>query len=391
MQNTERDDVFTENENLSESDKDTAFVKCSSCGSNMVFDPQTQNLKCEHCGRVENFAKNSDVEEISIERAFDAAESWSGEATTYRCDNCGATFDVEADEVSVLCPYCSTTHVVKEENLTGIKPNAVYPFILTKASAILASRKWARRRIFAPRKFKKNLTESNLHGVYQPCFTFDSATHTFYSGVLGEHRTRTVRTSDGKTRTETYIHWKPVSGIVDKFYDDVTISCGKMSQGELDKIAPTDKSTLCVYERRFLSGFTAGHYTRHVKDCWSDAKRVIDGDLRQVILRKHGCDVIQTLNLSTNHSSVTYKYLLVPVYRLNYKYNKKQYPVLVNGNNGRVTGKAPVSPIRVAIAAVLGMALIFGIIYLCSMAEGSDYSSIYQAVEGFVDNTKLLN
>lgn len=387
MQNAKKEDIFTQNQALSDSDKSTAFVKCSGCGSNMFFDPQTQSLKCEHCGRVEDFSKDCNVQEIDIEQAFSQAESWEGEATTYRCDNCGATFNVGADEVSVLCPYCSTSHVVREENLTGIKPNAVYPFILTKKSAVLESRKWAKRRIFAPSKFKKNLCESNLHGVYQPCFTFDTSTHSFYKGVLGERRTRTVRDSKGNTRTETYIHWKAVSGFVDKKYDDITISSGKMSQSELDKIAPTDKSTMCVYEKKFLSGYTAGHYVRQIQDCWVDAKKAVDSDLRQVILRKHGCDVIQTLDVSTKHESVTYKYLLVPVYRLNYSYNKKEYPVLVNGNNGKVTGKAPVSPLRVIIAVILGIALLVGILLL---TEEGDISVCAEA-QNLITAVKTVN
>lgn len=338
---------------VADGEKNTEFIKCFSCGSNMVFDPQTQSLKCEHCGRQENFEKSNSVLEIEFEHALEQAEKWSNETTVYRCDNCGATFDVAVSEVSVFCPYCSTSHVVKEQDIIGIKPNVVYPFILTKQVAINASRKWAKRRIFAPRKFKKNLREDNLHGVYQPCFTFDSETHSYYSGILGERRTRTVRNSKGETRTETYIHWKHVSGTIDKNYDDVTVSCGQMNQTEFQKLMPFDKSTACVYQKNFLSGYTANHYTREVKVCWNDAKKMIDGDLRQAILRKHGCDVIQSLNINTMHSGVTYKYVLFPIYRLNYRYNKKDFPVVINGNNGKVTGKAPVSAWRVLIASLL--------------------------------------
>ena len=352
-----------QNPEFFEEGKDTAFIKCEGCGSNMVFNPQTQTLKCEHCGREENFAKSANVLEIGLEHAIEQAEKWSGEASVYRCDNCGATFSVEVSEVSVFCPYCSTSHVIREENISGIKPNVVYPFLLTKQSAISASRKWAKRRIFAPSKFKKNLNEQNLHGVYQPCFTFDSKTHSFYNGILGERRTRTVRNSKGETRTETYIHWKHVVGNIDRNYDDVTVSCGQMSQAELDKLMPFNKQTACVYQKKFLSGFTASHYTRDIKVCWTDAKKMIDGDLRQAILRKHGCDVIQTLNINTMHSDVTYKYVLFPVYRLNYRYNKKDFAVSINGNNGKVTGKTPVSAWRVLIAVGLVLAFITALIF----------------------------
>ena len=85
--------------------------------------------------------------------------------------------------------------------------------------------------------------------------------------------------------------------------------------------------------------------------------------MRQLILNHYNCDVIDYLNVSTQHQNVTYKYILLPVYRLNYRFKKKEYPVLVNGNSSRVTGKAPVSPLRVAIAVLLGLALVLAIIY----------------------------
>ena len=344
--------------------KDSIFIKCDGCGSNMSFDPNTQTLKCGHCGKKVDFKKNNNVAEISLEEALKVAPKWNDETTTYCCENCGANFNVSKLEVSVICPYCSTTHIVKREDLAGIKPTAVYPFLIDSHEALDLSKTWAKRRIFAPTKFKKNLVENNLHGIYMPFFTFDSDTVSQYEGRLGERRTRTVKNSKGQTRTETYIVWHHVSGTFAKFFDDVSISAGDISQKDLDKLQPFKKETICVYENKFLSGYSAKHYSREIKDCWNDAKQVIDEQLRQDILHYYGYDVIDYLNLSTIHNSVKYKYVLLPVYRLNYRYNNKDYPVLVNGNNGKVTGKSPISPLRVIIATILALILAVGLYFV---------------------------
>ena len=350
-----------------EEEKQSAFIKCEGCGSNMTFDPLSQKLKCDYCGREEDFAKDSSVKELEIEQAFAQEANWD-EAVTYNCENCGAKFLMQAAEVAVTCPYCGTSHIVKTENLTGIKPSAVYPFLLDKFGAVEHSKKWAKKRIFAPSAFKKNLIEENVRGVYYPCFTFDSDTKSVYEGRLGERRTRTVR-RNGKTHTETYIHWHYVKGRFNKFFDDVTITAGDMSQQHLDKISPFKRETLCVYEKKFLSGYMASHYSRDIKTCWSDAKKVIDARLQQDILHSYGYDVIDYLNVSTTHNDVTYKYVLLPTYHLHYRYNKKDYPVIINGNSGKVTGKAPVSPLRVIIAVILGLALLCGIGYAYLVSE----------------------
>lgn len=359
----EKTPVEGEKEELEQ--KDSEYIKCESCGSNMTFDPLTQTLKCDYCGNSVDFSKNSNVKEIEIEHAFEQSEKWQSETFSYRCENCGANFVIGSDEVAVSCPYCSTSHIVKTEDISGIKPSAVFPFLLDKASAVASSKKWAKKRIFAPRSFKKNLEEHNIHGIYLPCFTFDSRTDSVYDGKLGERCTRTVK-RNGKTYTETYIKWHYVRGTFRKFYDDLMITAGDMKQGDLDKINTFKRETLCVYEKKFLSGFTASHYTRDIKTCWRDAKNIIDADLRTSILHSYGYDVIGYLNVSTNHSNVTYKYVLLPVYRLNYKFKKKEYPVTINGNSGKVAGKAPVSPLRVLIAVVLGIALLGLLFFILS-------------------------
>ncbi len=370
-------------ENGTLEEKNSEFIKCESCGSNMFFDPLTQTLKCEYCGTSVDFEKNRNVQEQEIERAFSESENWKDETSSYGCENCGARFVVEVSDVAVACPYCSTTHIVKIEDLAGIKPNAVYPFLYDKAQAVAFSRKWAKKRIFSPRSFKKNLVESNVRGLYVPCFTFDSDTRSYYQGRLGEHRTRTVR-RNGKTYTETYTVWHNVSGTFNKFFDDLLITAGDMTQRELDRLSPLKRESLCVYEKKFLSGFVASHYTRDVKNCWDDAKKIIDADLRKSIIDSYGYDVVDYLNVSTSHFEVKYKYVLVPVYRLNYKFKKKEYPVVVNGNSGAVTGKAPVSPLRVIIAVLLGLALIGGfflLAYLDSEGELFVQNQVLQALQ----------
>ena len=49
---------------------ETENVKCDSCGSNMKFDPESQMLYCEHCGRKESFAVYVQADELAIEDAL---------------------------------------------------------------------------------------------------------------------------------------------------------------------------------------------------------------------------------------------------------------------------------------------------------------------------------
>lgn len=371
------------------SEANAAFIKCERCGGNMLFDPQTQALKCGRCGFIESFEKDAHVNEQDIEKGFAAAEQWDGEATVFRCESCGAQVVLKNGEVAASCPFCSTPHVVKSSELPGIKPQAVYPFALTKQAALEKAKKWAKSKFFAPSKFKKNLQRGQISGVYQPCFTFDSDTFSKYYGRVGERRTRTVKTKNG-VRTESYIAWRNVSGTYSELFDDIFVSCGKMPQSELEKLLPYRIETLCVYEPKLLSGYSASHYSRELAACWHDAKDVMDKQIRSAILKKYSCSEVDYLNVCTIHNAVTYKYVLLPVYYSNFVYRKKQYPVTINGNTGKVYGKTPVSPWRVLAVVLVAIALLVGLFFIAdseSCAVSDDYDDYYDYYAALTQET----
>lgn len=360
---SERETNFENNQNLR--DVDTYHAKCKNCGGAMVFDPATQGLKCPFCESTETIEKDFSVKENDIELGFSEAEKWNpDEQVTYRCDNCGAVVVLSVDEEASTCPFCGTTHIAKEGSFDGIRPHTVIPFQITQDCAIDLSKKWAKKRIFAPSKFKKSLSVDKIKGIYEPCFTFDSQTFSTYEGRVGDRRTRTVGTGKDR-RTETYVVYRRVSGTYNMFYDDVMVATNNnFSQKDLDTLSPFDTSSACVYEKKYLSGYMADGYQKNLDESWQDGKAIISKSIRSEIIAGLYCDVVDYLNVSTSFSDVTYKYMLIPVYTLVYPFNNKRYTLRVNGSTGKVRGKTPVSPIRVAIASILGVALVAFLVWL---------------------------
>lgn len=341
--------------------KDTSYVKCPNCGANMAFDPITQTLKCDHCGTFEDFSKSRKVKELDILDCLGESENWDTESSVYRCNNCGAVVVLSPHESAKKCPYCGTSHIVKSSELAGLKPNAVYPFTITKEDGLDKAKLWAKKRFFAPKAFKKNLLVDNMQGVYEPCFTFDSHTYSTYQGRIGKKHTRVVGSGKNK-RTETYIVWRRISGTFFYNFDDVTINTtSSYGQKELDKLMPFDNEKLSVYEQEFLLGYMARRHEKSVNDSWEEAKDLMDAKLKRLILNQYDHDVVDYINISTSHEKVTYKYVLLPIYNLAFNYKKKNYQVFVNGNTGKITGKSPVSALKVLCligGIILGLALL---------------------------------
>ena len=141
MKKTSEKDIFVDDSEF----KDTVFAKCKGCGGNMVFDPKSQQLKCLFCATVREFSKDSHVQELDVETAFTSAETWHNEVISQKCDGCGAIVTLSATETAKTCPYCGNSLVVEIDDLKGLKPNAVYPFQITKQSAIDGIKKWAKK------------------------------------------------------------------------------------------------------------------------------------------------------------------------------------------------------------------------------------------------------
>ncbi len=357
---------------ISEIDKsvETESVKCDGCGSNLVFDPTVQKLKCPHCGLEKEFDTTIFANERNILDGFSDAKQWtSEEAVVFSCENCGAKVVLNVNESAKSCPFCGTAHVKKVEELAGVKPNAVLPFSFDVAKATEFSKTWAKRRFFAPRDFKKNLSTKNVHGVYTPCFTFDSCTCSTYVGRLGKTKTRTVGSGKDR-RTETYTVWFTVSGTFSRDFDDVLITAGsKFTQKHLDKVSPFDTNSSKQYEEKYLLGYMAYHYDSQLEDCWGQAKNRMDANIRRGILSQYVYDKVAYLNVSTSHSNVTFKYVMLPVYVGNYSYKQKLYNFFVNGNTGKVTGKTPLSWLKILSSVLLGVALVIGVSILIYLTQ----------------------
>ena len=348
-----------------ESRVSTQSIKCPSCGSNMVFEPETQMLYCEHCGTKRSF-EQSITKEIDLLSGLneDKAEWNKKDVSVFKCGNCGAKVVLSVGETAKTCPFCGTAHVEKSEELAGIKPNAVLPFAFSAEKASEYSAVWAKKKLFAPRKFKKSLNPENVKGVYSPCFTFDSKTTSIYHGRIGKTHTRTVGSGKNR-RTETYTVWRIISGTFYYNFDDVLVSAGnKVGQRTVEKLSPFDTNSGKEYKEHYLLGFMAYHYDKSIEDCWGVAKGKMDAEIKRAILSQYSYDRVDYINVSTTHEAATYKYVMLPVYVGNFNYKKKIFNFFVNGVSGRATGKTPVSFLRVLATVGLGLVAAAGIFLL---------------------------
>lgn len=339
----------------------TDVVKCSACGADMIFDVESGKLKCPYCGTSDDVEANAFENERDF-NSFDESLISKEEGTvTYRCPNCHAETVMREFGASAKCPFCGATNIIALEDMPGLKPDAILPFKVTKDEASARSKKWVRGKLFAPSSLKKIFAPDKMEPVYQPAFSFDSDTVSRYDGRLGEDYTVTVGTGKNR-RTETRTRWYYVHGNHLKNFTNVVIEASPhLDQKQMDKIGPFDIFNSVEYNKEFLAGFMAERHDISVNDGFAVAKNKMDAEIRSEIIAQYNADRVDYLNVDTKHTSTAFKNMLLPVYCCTFKFKSKVYNYFVNGRTGRVNGKTPLSPWKVGIAVVIGIALLFGI------------------------------
>jgi DNA-directed RNA polymerase subunit RPC12/RpoP len=351
---------------------EATVYQCTNCGGNLEFHPGEQSLVCPFCGTKNDAPVDTAptvIDELDYEAAVRDLESSTAtiEVTAATCEGCGATITLQENATTGSCYYCGTQVVGSGAAHKALQPQYIMPFRLTRDVATERFRTWIRSRWFAPSALKRYARVTDpIQGVYYPFWTFDAHTRSDYTGQRGDYYTEQIRTTDSEgktvTRTVTKTRWTPARGTVSRTFDDVLVAASESLEPQLvDRLDTYSLKEVVPYSDRFLSGFRGESYSVELSDGFERAKGVMDGVIRTDVHRDIGGDTQRIHTLHTLYSGVTFKYVVLPVYALKYRFKKKLFPVVINGETGEIEGKRPYSWIKIAaLVLAIGGVLVGG-------------------------------
>lgn len=344
--------------------------KCPQCGGVMDFDPVLSKLHCPYCDYTEEIPKDENIPEHAQELDFESAEftgnfDWGTEHKTVTCKSCGATTVYDALEVANECPYCGSNQVMEASGVKTLAPGGVVPFKIDAKMAGQKFTQWLSRKWFCPNEAKRSAKPDSFTGIYLPFWTFDADTSSTYTGEYGYQKRR--KKGD---KEEVYYEWHKGSGQFDQFIDDELVSaCGdNHDQSIIESIKPFKTEDNVSYRPEYIAGFAAERYSLGLKDAWKKAKEEIKDRLKSIaedkLRTRHNADTTRNVQIQSQFSNITYKYLLLPVFISSFTYNGKVYQFMVNGQSGKVGGKSPVSVWKVLIFILIILLIVALIAFL---------------------------
>lgn len=347
---------------------------CEGCGSQMHFDPDTQGMKCDHCGRSDaldlQWMESPEYLYNPADGGYTAPDWELLGNRTVSCRNCGAQTVIAADEMTAECPFCGSRYVVDSGEVdVGILPESLMPFRISRDKAVEIFKGWVKKRFWAPGKYKKSRAAvEHLQGVYMPYWTFDSDLVSDYAGEGGKDYTVTrTRVVNGKrqTYTETRTRWYPISGREQLAFDDYPACATRtLDQQLIRQLGGYSMKVLCRYAPAFLAGFSAERYNVGLDEGWSAVSPAMEAAMESRIQANEGYDHYRGMRYNHQFYNVRFKHILLPVWIFSSPYGKKIYRFMINGETGRVAGSAPVSPFKVLAAVAAGLALVLLIFLL---------------------------
>ncbi|MEM1319577.1 MAG: hypothetical protein AAGG75_04935 [Bacteroidota bacterium] len=353
--------------------EESLHLPCPSCGSGLSYSAEKKKISCDYCGYLEEVDNSSDkVVEQSLNQAVKKVKDFSPEASgkkVFDCQNCGAKFMVEQDEVNVSCGFCGSTNVNLEAfKHQYIQPIGIIPFYISRQEANVLFKKWVKKGVFHPNKLKTMASVELLHGVYIPFWTYDAHTESDWSGERGDYYyvSKQVRVN-GKmeTRQERKIRWSRRSGHLRHFFDDVlVIASGGLEQKYVERILPFRLGEVVNFDPRLLVGWETEVYQLEVDEGYQVADQIMDHKIRNMCSAQLGGDTQRNLRVSSHKEGQTFKHIYLPIWICAYNYNNKTYRFSINGQTGRVHGKKPLSWVKIAITVLFFILLIVGVWYL---------------------------
>ncbi len=342
--------------------------KCKSCGGMMRFDPKSKALKCENCSTEEHLPSTLTWKRHALHEYDDRVKYEEKEViSVIECNSCGATIEMNSHETSGKCPYCDSNIVMSDKAVSVLEPDGMRPFSIDRKEVENIFSNWVKKRWFAPNALKNLYQSGKVMGIYLPYWSFDNHADCDYTAEGGKERTETYEDDEGKTQTRTVTDWYTVRGSISNDFKNVIMRASKSLKDSLLKsLEGFNLERTISFNSGYLSGYNSEIFKVPMWDGYAEVKPIMKDKLVEMIkadvLKSY--DKVGEIEYDVYWSNEFYRLLMLPVYSMSYSFNGKAYQVVINGENGKTVGEYPKSPVKIAIAVILVIILIIGIVYM---------------------------
>ena len=203
---------------------------------------------------------------------------------------------------------------------------------LDEQQANKAVRDWLGRGFWSPDNLLGSSQGLRLRPAYYSCWLFDGTLEVRWSCEVQE-------TTYGQAQ-----RWESRTGVEFEYFSDVvTPGVRSLKAAELESIEPFELLAVEEFKPEHLAGWPAMIYDISLSDASLNAREVVMNKFRPVLY-----SLIEPAKEKRNirigggtWSDMTFKHILLPIWIGTYRFQNKEFHILVNGQTGKVGGEKP--------------------------------------------------
>ncbi len=308
---------------------DAQRFMCPKCGGRMSFSPDGQSLTCEYCSRNQKFALSpgtANEKDFIIAMATARGHGKPLQEQVFHCEGCNCEFILPPNQISSLCPYCSSPYVARwesEEEL--LAPDGIIPHAFSQEHATEILNKYVRwiepkKQVDPPR------------GIYLPLWTFDLGGELNYTGEIVKEND-TFDLFDPRRQPSTGMR---VNNGFPVQVNDIPIPASrKLSAVFLQLLPSFDLEAVKPYDPRYLANWPAEVYYIPMAEASLDARAQTMArykrDLPDLLPEN-----MQIISMSSAKMAVeSFRLNLLPVWMTEIYFDGRFHLLLINGQTGR--------------------------------------------------------
>ena len=360
--------------------------RCPNCGSGDVeLNPITGKLRCNYCKheyepkQVEGFVKNIDeLQGTVIGAGAQNIQQMNNAIITCKCSGCGAEITLNANEIAFTkCHWCHTGLALNQQVPSGVVPDAILPFKVSKEEAFEELKKAVdKHKLLADRKFLEEFSIDNLKGVYLPYLTVDVNGHAIFKG-RGQKVTK-IRNEDDPDGASYDVDIFNVEREFDiqienlaQSSDSRQINFKKVNNAEraehiINTLMPYDIENCVAWDANYLKGYSMEHRDINIGDI-SDNMGLKAKDIARYKANKD-CDYDGGINWKEQSIEIygqQWKSVYLPVWIYSYTQQGYTYVLAMNARTKEMNYIIPIAIPRLLIGTLISIIMpLLGVFFL---------------------------
>ena len=342
--------------------------KCPNCDGELIFDPETQNYKCEYCGSkftqkeldALQPAKSPEPEKKQPEKPAEEQEQEPARkedgAVIYHCPSCGAEIVTDDTTAATFCYYCHNPVMLSGRLEGKYLPDRIIPFKVSRKEAEKRFLEYVGSKKYVPKAFFNKKQIESLSGVYFPYWVYDVK---MKGKLQAEGRNIRVWRRGEEEYTETKIYQIERDGNIE-LENLVENALQKANSKLVGGVMPFQYEEMKKFEMGYLSGFQAERRDIE-KSSVEDTMKKTMRESAERLLREtvDGYNAVTVKQIGVVPQKENWYYTLFPVWTVTYRgRDGKVYYYSMNGQTGKVFGELPVDRVKAALTSSIAAGIV---------------------------------